>query len=306
MKRTAVPVLGLVVAGLLIPSLSGAPRAHASVTAVPAYKHVFYVMFENRDYSAIIGSPNAPYLNSLARANGLATNYHAIQHPSLVNYLAAISGRTYRSINDNCTVTITSCSTNQANLTDRLEAKGKTWKGYLEGMPAACYRPHDAGLYTERHNPFPYFNQIRTHPARCAKVVPYTQLARDLTTAATTPGFSWITPNLCDDMHNACAPSNAVRNGDTWASHQLPRIIASRAWKTQPCLIVITGDENGGAAGNRVPAIFISSDRSVKAGTRSGTYYTHYSLLRTLEDSFGVTTVGPGDAAARPMLTMFS
>lgn len=284
-----------------------------SPSPTPAYDHIFYVMFENRNYSDIIGNANAPYLNSLTNTGGLATNYHAVIHPSVNNYLAAISGQTYTTvppavgsaITDNCTITTTSCSTNAANLADGIETVGKSWKGYMETMPSPCYGPHDSGLYTERHNPFPYFNQIRNTPARCAKIVPYTQLATDLTSAATTPNFSWITPNLCNDMHNACAPSNAVTNGDTWASQEFPKIFNSQAWQTQHCLLVINEDENGGAAGNIVPAIFVSSDGTVIGGKRSATNYTHYSLLRTIEDSLGVTPVGPGDTAATSMVDMF-
>lgn len=287
--------------------------ASSGGTGTPVYDHIFYVMFENHNYSDIIGNANAPYLNSLTNTGSLATNYHAVIHPSVNNYLAAISGQTYNTvppavgsaITDNCTITTTSCSANAANLTDRLETAGKTWKGYMETMPSPCYGPHDSGLYTERHNPFPYFNQIRNTPARCAKIVPYTQLATDLTSAATTPNFVWVTPNLCNDMHNACAPSNAVTNGDTWASQEFPKIFNSPAWTTQHSLLVINEDENGGAAGNIVPAIFVSSDGTVVGGRRSATNYTHYSLLRTIEDSFGVSPVGPGDTAASSMVDMF-
>jgi acid phosphatase len=274
-------------------------------TGVPVYDHVFYVMFENHNYSDIIGNANAPYLNSLTVSGGLATNYHAVTHPSVNNYLAAVSGQTYSGITDNCTVGSGTCHTGAANLADGVEAGGRTWKGYMETMPSPCYGPHDTGLYTERHNPFPYFDQIRTNPARCARIVPYTQLATDLGSAATTPSFAWVTPNLCDDMHNACPPSNAVTNGDNWAKAEFPKIFASPAWKTQHCLLVINEDENGGAAGNQVPAIFVSSDGTVVAGKRSATNYTHYSLLRTIEASWSIPPVGPGDAAASPMVDMF-
>lgn len=272
-------------------------------TALP-FDHIFVLMLENHNYSAIIGSPAAPYLNKLVRAGGLATNYHAIAHPSLINYLATISGRTYTGINDNCHVSLTTCSTNAANLTDRIEAAGLSWKGYMEDMPSPCYTPHDAGLYVERHNPFLYFNRIRTNPARCAKVVPYRQLAIDLTSASRTPRFSWITPNLCHDMHNACPPSNSVTNGDLWAARELPTLFTSPAWKTQHSLMIITEDENGGALGNQVPAILLSSDARIKPGSRSATYYSHYSLLRTIDNLLRLAPVGPGDAGATPMLTM--
>lgn len=280
---------------------------------VPVYDHIFYVMDENHNYADIIGNANAPYLNSLAASGALATNYHAVIHPSVNNYLAAISGQTYTTvppavgsqITDNCTITTTSCSTNAVNLADRIEGASKSWKGYMETMPSPCYGPHDSGLYTERHNPFPYFNQIRNTPARCAKIVPYTQLATDLQSAATTPNFVWITPNLCNDMHNACAPSNAVTNGDNWAKVEFPKIFNSPAWTTQHSLLVFNEDENGGAAGNIVPAIFVSSDGTVTAGKTSATNYTHYSLLRTIEDSWSLAPMNAGDVAASAMVDMF-
>src|SRR6185369_6890683 len=101
-------------------------------------------------------SSSAPYINSLAKQNGLATNYHAVRHPSLPNYLTLIGGSTF-GITTDCSPA--SCPVNARNLTDNLEAAGKTWKGYMELMPAACGTTTQS-TYAPKHDPFVYFNNI--------------------------------------------------------------------------------------------------------------------------------------------------
>ncbi len=100
-------------------------------------------------------------------------------HPSFNNYLALLSGQTYPHITDGCLPSTTSCSTNTVNLADRIEASGRTWHGYMEDMPSACFNGQSTARYVMRHNPFPYFNQIRTM-ARCQNYGSYSQLATDL------------------------------------------------------------------------------------------------------------------------------
>lgn len=284
------------------PTPAPSPTASSSPAGgVPQYDHIFWVMEENHSYGDIVGSSSAPYINeTLIPKGSLATNDSAITHPSVNNYLADVSGQTYGGITDSCTPSNTSCSTNAWNLFDGLTASGKTWATYEESMPSSCYTSYQSGDYVERHDPAPYFNQIRDNASRCAQDKPFTSLATDLGSAATTPTFSFITPNVQNDMHDG-----TVNQADTWLKNNLPTVFNSPAWKTQHSLLILTEDENDGSAGNIVPLLFVSSDGSVPAGRTDSATYTQYDTLRTIEDSLGVTPGGPGDKAGRDETGMF-
>jgi hypothetical protein len=264
---------------------------------VPSFDHIFVIVEENKDYSQIIGSVSAPYINSLASQYGLASDYHAIGHPSLPNYLALIGGGTFGIASD-CSPSTSSCTTTATNLADRIEGAGHSWAGYFESMPAPC-TTSDSGDYVVHHDPFVYFDDIRTNLARCrAHVLPYTNLAGDLASASTTPDFVFIVPNTCSDMHSC-----PIGTGDTWLRSNLPAIFASPAWTTQRSLLVVLWDENDGSTGNRVPALLIGP--SVRPAFASSVTETHYSLLRTIESAWALAPLTTQDANAAPMSEFF-
>ena len=264
-----------------------------AATTVPAYDHVFVIVMENHSYGEIIGSSTAPYINSLLPSGALATSYLAVAHPSLPNYLALTGGSTY-GITSDCTT----CWVSASNLADGLENAGSTWKAYEESMPTACF-VGDSYPYAQKHDPFIYFNDVRTNTARCqAHVVPFTQMATDLKSAAATPNYAFITPNMCNDMHDC-----TVGTGDTWLSQQVPAILNSPAFKTQRSLLAITWDEDDSSAGNRVPLILMGT--GVVAGLSTSVSYNHYSLLHTIEAARGLGTLTSNDAGAALMTDVF-
>jgi phosphatidylinositol-3-phosphatase len=280
--------------------LSGAPPPAASTTnaapgpAVTAptpapeeYRHVVVVVLENHSFDTVIGNPQAPYLNVLAQQWSLATGYSGVSHPSLPNYLALIGGGTF-GVSSDCTA----CFVAAPSLPDRLEAAGKTWKAYMEGMPQPCYTG-SSGLYAQKHDPFMYFDDIRTDPARCARIVPYSSLAADFSSPSTAPDFAFVTPNLCNDGHD-CTLSTT----DTWLSREVPALLASPAFSVSPSLLVVTYDEGEGGS-NRVATVLIGN--GVKHGYRSAAVYDHYSLLRTIEGLWRLQPLAAGDASASPM-----
>ena len=277
----------------------GTFNTHAAAAVVPSYDHIFFVIDENHARSQVIGP--APYLTSLANANAQSSTYYAVTHPSVNNYLALFSGQTYSNINDTCVAGTGTCHTAAPNLADEIVASGRTAKGYMESMPSPCWLQYGPSPYVQRHNPFPYFDQIRTDPARCSSIVPYTQLASDLGSAATTPNFAWITPNLNNDMHNG-----SVAQGDVWAQSSFPAIFNSPAWKTQHSLLIFTLDEDDGSAGNNVAFFVVSSDGSTKTNFTSTVTSNAYSALRTIEAAWGLGTMTSNDATASPMSDLFS
>lgn len=247
---------------------------------LPAFSHIFLIVMENKGYNQIIESPAAPYLNSLAARYALATHYVAIDHPSVSNYLALFAGNTFTGpINDNCST----CYVDAPNLADQIESSGRTWKGYMEDLPSPCFLGYSSGLYVMRHNPFPYFADIRTNLARCNRIVPYTQMATDLA-EGTVPNFSWITPNLCDDMHNC-----SVSKGDAWLARNVPPILGSSAFRNGGVMF-ITWDEDEFTSFNQIATLVISP--KAVPGFRSTVAENHYNLLRTIEVSWGLPPLG--------------
>jgi phosphatidylinositol-3-phosphatase len=257
----------------------------------PAYNHVVVIVMENHSLEQVLGSPEAPYLNSLAAANGLATGYSDVSHPSLPNYLALTGGSTF-GISSDCT----DCFLGAPSIADRLEAAGKTWKAYQEGMPSPCF-VGSSGRYAQKHDPFIYFNDIRNDPNRCGRIVPYTQMVGDFN-GGSAPNFAFITPDLCNDTHDC-----ALSVGDGWLSREVPKIMSSSAFSGSRSLLVITFDE-GENGSELVMTVFAGS--GVKAGYRSSAGYDHYSLLRTIEDNWGLAPLAGGDGGASSMKEFFA
>ncbi|HEX3493518.1 MAG TPA: alkaline phosphatase family protein [Streptosporangiaceae bacterium] len=292
------------------PAIAASPASAASgpcgTAATPhSYQHVVWIWMENRSFSDIIGNKaQAPYLNSLAAECGLATSYHNTSHPSLPNYLSATSGLAEAHLPVlsffDCNVSSV-CHTSAPSIF----GQGETWKAYQESMPSNCDRSN-SGEYAVRHNPPPYYTTL----SGCAKHdVPYTQLATDLA-RNDLPAFSFITPNLIDDMHDG-----TIAQGDTWLARNLPAILNSKAYRAGTTAVFITWDEGSGGypaedcddPGDtdnscRVPTIVISP--STPAGTRSATFFNHYSLLRTTEQLLGLPRLDQA-ASARSMVAAF-
>jgi phosphatidylinositol-3-phosphatase len=244
-------------------------------------------VLENHSYDGVIGNAQAPYLNSLAQRWSLATGYSGVSHPSLPNYLAMIGGRTF-GVSSDCTA----CYVSAPSLPDRLDTAGKTWKAYMEGMPAPCFNG-SSGLYAQKHDPFIYFDDIRTDPSRCGRIVPFSSLAADFSSPSTAPNFAFVTPNLCNDGHD-CPLSTT----DTWLSREVPGLLASPAFAGSQSLLVITYDEGEGGS-DRVATVLVGS--GVRQGYRSAAGYDHYSLLRTIETLWKLPPLAAGDATASPM-----
>ena len=296
---TGVSLLGVVVGqsrpGAGISSPHASPDASTAAAASPqarAYDHVVVVMLENRSFESVIGNGEAPYLNSLASKNSLATDYTGVTHPSLPNYLALTGGSTF-GVTSDCG----GCFVTAPNLADRVEAAGLTWRAYNESMPSPCFSG-DAYPYAQKHNPFYYYNSIRQTPSRCANIVPLSVWRSDFAAATTAPAFSLVTPNLCNDGHD-CSLSTT----DRWLAAFVPSLLSSPAFTSSRSLLVVTYDEAEGGSGRVVTVL---AGTGVRSGFTSARHYDHYSLLRTVEDSLGLASLGRGDQSAVPMSDFLS
>ena len=274
------------------------PAAH-----VPRYQHVFLFYFENQNVRAIVGDRRkAPYYNRLLAQGSELGQMYAEEHPSDGNYLALAGGSTFGipltdplEINSQYTI-------HAANIGDRVDAAAKTWKDYQQSSAGPCDDTVH-GFYWDDDLPMLYFADVRDRPAYCAAHdVPLASMASDLSQTATTPNFSWVGINDCDDMEGC-----GIRAGDRFLADQLGKIMHSPAWQTQRSLAIITFDED--AYGHerppqRIPTLMLAST-GVRHGYVSKVRYTHYSLLRTIEAALGLKTLTRNDRFAQPINDVF-
>ena len=300
----------------------------------------------------------APYLaHTLTTQGMLLQNYYGIGHSSLDNYIALISGQAPNEATQGDCRTFSEFQSLAPGLDahgqllgkgcvyplivrtlpDELETAGLTWKGYMEDMGKDPAREHATcahsalnaqetllratlnDQYAVKHNPFVYFHSIIDDQARCdSHVVNLDRLADDLKSAGDTPNYSFITPNLCNDGHDApCidhAPGGLV-SADAFLKKWVPLIADSPAFKKDG-LLIITFDESdqsgsdgsiaccaelgltgaryppglNGPGGGRIGALLISP--FIRPGTSSEVPYNHYSLLRSVAGFFGVAPLG--------------
>jgi len=283
-RAAAAGTLALVLLGAL--SLA-APAAHAA-GGIPSWDHIFTIVMENRNYGELVGNAQAPYFNSLIPQGGMATNFTAVAHPSLPDYMALVGGTTF-GITTDCT----DCFVTATSITDEIAASGRSWKSYQESLPLACFKG-DAYPYVLKHNPFLYFNPLRDNPSACGQVVPYSYLPSDLASVSTTPNYAFVVPNMCNDMHDC---STAI--GDQWLSQSVPIILNSPAFRNQHSVLFITWDEDDNSPTNQVPLLVLGG--GVTPGAQATTAYNHYSLLKTVEASWGLAPLAGGDSAAAPL-----
>ena len=248
------------------------------------------IVMENHEYSDVVGSRSAPYQNSLLHRGRNYTNYFAVAHPSLPNYLAIASGTTAGKASDSISAGEISGIT---TVWDQLTAANIPWAVYEETMPAPCYASSSAGSapaeYELKHNPATPFESVYSDPAQCERVQPLTQMDPNRL-----PAFSFITPNECNDAHSC-----DLAAGDSWLSQEVPPLLAAGAD------VLITYDEGttdlgaNGAGGGHVYAVEVGT---AVPTTVVGTVFDHYGLLAGIESRFGLPTLaGATSAAALPL-----
>jgi hypothetical protein len=358
--------------------------ATAPASTTPSIGHVFIVMLENQGYDVTFGPASpAQYLNQLKGRGALVSNYYGVSHFSLGNYIALISGQAAnpgtmsdcqqftefvatgvtpdgQAIGSGCVY-----PASVATITTQLEARGLSWKAYMEDMgndpqreSASCGHPQIGATdntqaaqigdqYATRHDPFVYFHSIIDTPSCAQHVRNLSTLDADLKSIAATPNYVFITPNLCHDGHDGGPASRCVDgepgglvSADRFLQTVVPQILASAAFRRDGLLIItfdeadieydydaatktlsVTGGDataccneqpgpnvpayradaggartaiNGpgliGAGGGRIGAIMLSP--FIKPGTLSQRPYNHYSLLKSVEDMFGLAHLG--------------
>jgi len=263
---------------------------------LPTPDHIVVVVEENHSYSEIIGNSNAPYINQLAQAGASFTNSHGIEHPSQPNYLDLFSGSNQGVTSD---VGVSGLGSRwpftTPNLGAQLLSHGLTFTGYSESLPSVGYTG-DGDLnastdnYRAKHNPWVQWQNDRpTSPNQLPSSVnrPFSDFPTDFSKL---PTVSFVIPNEQNDMH-----SNTVQRADTWLHDNLNSYYQ---WaQTHNSLLIVTFDEDDSSQGNRIPTIFAGP--MMKPG-QYDQLIDHYSVLRTLEDMYGLGDEGYlGGAANR-------
>ena len=306
---------------------AAAPLCGSMAGAAPQITKVLWIFMENRSYgtgaSQIPGDKSASYIDgTLLPQCGSTSDYHGVSHPSYPNYLAATSGSTQGATSDHLGFYSTASIFSQVD---------PSWRSYEEFMPAAC--DHIAmtgsaatGYYVGRHNPADSYSSLPVG-APTAGDCPKLDEALGTTTSGalqqdvangTLPEFSFVTPGLCDDMHNfpagvaGCADD--VKGGDSWLAKWIPILTSGPDYTSGHLLIDIAWDEGGGGTDGAdcvtastadciVPNIVISP---YTTHVVSGTDFSHYSLLKTTEDLLGLPLLGhAADATTNDMCAPF-
>lgn len=269
------PCLGLCV-------LAFACQAMIAQTTIPMPSHVVVVIEENHSYSEIMGSSQAPYINTLASEGAVFTHSYGVSHPSEPNYLALFSGSTHGVTTDNCPLTFSS-----AALESQLHAAGKTFKGYSEELPSAGSMVCTYNEYARKHVPWTDFST-----GRSTDNLPFSSFPSG--SFATLPTVSFVIPDLMDDMHNG-----SIQQGDAWLQQHLLKYVT---WaRNNNSLLILTFDEDDSSSGNHVLTLFVGP--MVKPGMYTQSI-NHYNVLRTIEQMCKLPYLGKA-ATATPITNIW-
>ena len=265
--------------------------------APPAYDHVVVVVEENHSFSDIIGSPSAPFINSLAAGGALVTGMYGITHPSQPSYLHLFSGSSQGQTANNVPAAQPFTT---LNLGAAVLAAGRTFTGFSESLPSVGYQGASftanppLNEYVRKHNPWmnwvtssPVGNQLPTTVAQ-----PFTSFPTDYSTL---PTVSFVVPNEQHNMHDG-----SIAAADSWLQSNLA---GYAAWaKDNNSLLVVTWDEDNSSERNRIPTVIAGA--GVRQGQVQGTWTLH-NLLRTIEDIAGASHSGNA-AAVQPIVGAFT
>ena len=305
----------------------------------PPVQHVIVVVLENLSYSQVVGSTNSPFQTSLASTCGVAPDYFGATHTSAANYLGISAGQYPSTAPPGCG-SVSACSTSQDNLYDQLTKANLSWRAYIESMPSNCYPKSSGGntkahdLYSVGHNPVVFYTDIPAATCQADDVaVPsltassgqfYTDLQNQ-----TLPSFSMVIPNTVDDGEGPGSKAQNQQTSDNWLQNFIGVVKGSPSYQAGNTLLLVTYDEGSAfysdyAVGENcasqsadlplnskglspqeschVPTFVIYPH--TPAGDADPTFFTHYSITRTVEDIFRLADLANA-ASANSMIGHF-
>lgn len=256
------------------------PLISSAAIAKTSFSHVMIVVLENTDYA---NAMNQSFLSELSKKGASLDNMTALTHPSQGNYISMIAGDTFGITNDK------NIDLDAKHIGDLLEAKGLTWKAYVEGFPGNCFLSERSGKYARKHVPFLSFKNVSTNPARCKNIVDAKELDVDIQSNHL-PNYAIYIPDLSNDGHDT-----GVSFADGYMSKKFGPLLTNPKFMNQ-MLFVVTFDESGSKNNNNQIYTSLFGD-AVVAGGKSSTAYTHYSILKTIENAWGLGSLSKKDAS---------
>ena len=218
-----------------------------------------------------------PFLYGVARRYAYATDYRAITHPSLPNYLAIVGGSTLGVSDDE---NPSAHALHGPSVFGQTLSKGGTARLYAEALPSPCART-SAGAFAVRHAPWAYFVDERA-VCRTGMVAAGTpgsgRLAHDIA-AGTLPTTGMLIPDLVHDAHDG-----SLTEADAWLQGWLPRLTAGPDFRSGRLAIVVTADEDDYTRANTVLTVVLAKSLQHKV---VATPLTHYSLTRFIDEVAG-------------------
>ncbi|GAP85589.1 putative acid phosphatase-like protein [Rosellinia necatrix] len=285
------PLTGLLLGCLL-------SSTEAAVVSGKAFDRFISIWLENQDFDKVV--VDAAFAD-LKRFGILQTRYHAHTHPSQPNYLAAIAGD-YWGLDHDEVVRIPS---NVSTIVDLLEPKNISWKGYFEGMPGPGYMaeasvgrpenqsPNGTWDYVRKHNPFASYDSVTFEGARLLKLQSFDEFQADFA-AGVVPQFVMMSPNMLNDGHNT-----TLDYATNWSREFLKPILTEGAFG-EKTLVQLTYDETEDySQPNRIASLLLGSAVPKKLwGSTDDAFYTHYSILSTMQNNWDLPSLGRFDVGA--------
>ena len=255
--------------------MAAAASLGAAGRPLPRFDHVVVVIEENHSLAQVAESA---YLASLASRGALFSRSYAVAHPSEPNYIALFSGSTH-GVRDDGRHNLTG-----PNLAVSLARAGLSFAGYSEDLPATGFRGDSFHGYVRKHNPWAIFTNVADTANRRLSDFPTLDFA-------SLPTVCFVIPNLRNDMHDG-----SVAEGDEWLRAHMEGY--ARWAVSNNSLLIVTFDEGPGSqAPAETPIATIMAGAHVRAGV-SDQPITHYSILRTIEDIYGLQPIGEDSSAA--------
>ncbi|KAK4246959.1 phosphoesterase family-domain-containing protein [Corynascus novoguineensis] len=285
MKRFLVSLLGWVWIGVAL---------SAPVTQGRAFDRFITIWLENQDYAKVVVDNS---IVDLKRKGILLTKYYAHTHPSQPNYLAAIAGDYFGLDHDDWVRLPGSVAT----VVDLLEDKNLTWAGYFEDIPSPGYMGNasdgstgtDGWDYVRKHNPFVTFDSVTNNGERLLNVDSFKAFQRAFD-AKEVPQYVFMSPNMMNDGHNT-----TLDFATKWSHKFLQPLLADKAFDERT-LIALTYDESEDyTEPNHIVTLLLGSAiPPALKGTKDDTFYTHYSMLSTIQANWGLYHLGRYDVGA--------
>jgi phosphatidylinositol-3-phosphatase len=299
----------------------------------PPVAHVVVVMLENLSYKEVIGSKAAPFQTRLARECGNATSNFGATHSSAANYLGISAGEYPQASTPHGCATVKTCADSSDNLYRQLSTAGLTWDAFIEAMPSPC-DPASSGDYKIGHNPVIFYTDISPGACRAHDVgepnltVQSGILWADLQ-KETLPSFSWVSPDKLNDGDEGGTAVENERRADSWLRTFIGLMQRSNSYQAGNTLVIVTYDEGTGPdsrtgedCANKALDLPIHDNTSAyqdschvpmfvvypytPAGDDDATFFTHYSITKTVEEIFGLPYLAhAGDAGTNSLIGHF-